>query len=270
MAQTVIGLFDEQSDAQEAVSKLLSAGFTNDNIDISSGTSSTTLDTTDFKTNDDENESGVKKFFKNLFGNDDNDADRYSTVASRSNAIVTVHTQSADEAEKAAAILDDNGAVDVDQKSMEYGYSRKNVENKDYSTTANAYKSIPIVEESLEVGKRTVQTGGVRIRSRIVERPVEEQLRLRQETVRVERNTVNRPVTDTDLNVFKESEVEMVEHGEVPVVSKQARVVEEVSLSKEVNERDETITDTVRKTEVDVEQTKGNETKTTDARKKGK
>ena len=40
----------------------------------------------------------------------------------------------------------------------------------------------------------------------------------------------------------------------MPVVSKEARVIEEISLDKKVNERKETIRDTVRKTEVDVEE----------------
>jgi stress response protein YsnF len=44
----------------------------------------------------------------------------------------------------------------------------------------------------------------------------------------------------------------MIERTEVPVVNKNARVVEEVSLGKDVNERSETINDTVRKTEVAV------------------
>jgi stress response protein YsnF len=98
-----------------------------------------------------------------------------------------------------------------------------------------------------------VETGGARLRSRIIERPVEESLRLREERVRVERNAVNRPATEAELNSFKEGQIDMIEHAEVPVVSKEARVVEEISLSKEVEEHEETIRDTVRKTEVDVE-----------------
>jgi len=114
-------------------------------------------------------------------------------------------------------------------------------------------KKIPIIEENIEVGKRTVQTGGVRLRSRIVEKPVEEQLRLRTERVYVERNPVDRPASEADFTTFKEGDVEVTEHAEVPVVSKEARVVEEVSLGKDVDTRTETVRDTVRKTEVDVD-----------------
>lgn len=110
-----------------------------------------------------------------------------------------------------------------------------------------------MIEEELQIGKRVVETGGARIRSRIVEKPVEESLRLRQEHVRVERTPVNRPASEADLATFQQGSVEMIEHTEVPVVSKQARVVEEVSLNKEVDEKVETVRDTVRRTEVDVE-----------------
>src|SRR5690606_15367373 len=106
---------------------------------------------------------------------------------------------------------------------------------------------------NLEVGKREVETGGARLRSRIVERPVEEHLRLRTEHVRVERNPVNRPASEADFNNFQEGEIEITEHAEVPVVNKNARVVEEICLDKEVEERDETVRETVRSTEVDVD-----------------
>jgi len=124
MRQTVIGLFNKSSDAQEAVQRLLSNGFTNDNVDISLSTGSTTTGSTNFDLDDkdrDENESGISRFFKNLFGDDDDDANRYSR-ASRGKSIVTVHAMSDDEAEKASDILDDAGAVDVDENATDYNY----------------------------------------------------------------------------------------------------------------------------------------------------
>lgn len=114
-------------------------------------------------------------------------------------------------------------------------------------------QTIPIIEENLEVGKKEVETGGVNVRTRIVERPVEERVNLREEHVHVERRPVDRPVSDADIDNFKEGEIEITERAEVPVVDKEARVVEEVSLNKEVEEHDETIRGTVRNTEVDIE-----------------
>jgi len=311
MAQTVIGIFESSSKAQEAVQELIDAGITRDRIDVSSGnntnSSYSSTDSTYSSTSvrhEDEHESGISRFFKNLFGDEDDDADKYTRVASRAQSIITVHAQSSDEAETIADILDDNGAVDVDEHASKLGYSKtgsyagttgtgvSNTDTSDYSSlatdtttglagvtgstgytgttgttgnldttesglrndlTSDETKKIPIIEENIEVGKREVRTGGVRVRSRIVERPVEESVRLREERVSVERNTVDRPATSADLENFQERNIEMVERAEVPVVNKEARVVEEVSIGKEVEERNETIQDTVRKTEVDVE-----------------
>jgi uncharacterized protein (TIGR02271 family) len=307
MAQTVIGFFDNASEAQQAVQALVDKGFSRSNIDVSTSgsgttgtsnlssggslnsgvdstadinrnldsvsgsnyTSDSTIDRTtsdstfdrtynkDYDTNRDE-ESGISKFFRNLFGDDDDEVKTYTGVANRSGSIVTVHAQSSDEAERAADILDDYGAVDVNERASQYGLRSNTADTGNYATgtdiTSNeSTSSIPIIEENLNVGKRQVQTGGARLRSRIIERPVEESLRLREEHVRVERTAVDRPATDADFQNFQEGTIEIVESAEVPVVSKEARVVEEISLNKDVDEREETIRDTVRSTEVDIE-----------------
>jgi uncharacterized protein (TIGR02271 family) len=116
---------------------------------------------------------------------------------------------------------------------------------------------VPVVEEELRVGKREVEGGGVRVRTRVVERPVEEAVRLREERVNVERRPVNRPVSEADLNAFREGTFELRERSEEAVVDKKARVVEEVAINKEVGERTETVRDTVRSTDVDVQETGG-------------
>jgi len=121
---------------------------------------------------------------------------------------------------------------------------------------------IPVVEEQLEVGKRVVNRGGVRVYARTTERPVEEQVTLREERTLVERRPVNRPATEADLDqAFKEGTVELRETVEEPVVRKSARVVEEVELAKEINERTETIRDTVRRTDVNVDDMSQNQSR---------
>lgn len=112
---------------------------------------------------------------------------------------------------------------------------------------------LPVTEEQLQVGKRQVQRGGVRIHSHVTETPIEEEVRLREERVNVERRSVDRPMTDTDSDVFKERTIEVTETAEEAVVSKEARVVEEVVVNKDVKEHTETVRDTVRRTDVDVE-----------------
>lgn len=113
-------------------------------------------------------------------------------------------------------------------------------------------ESIPVVEEQVRVGKREVGRGSVRVRSYVVERPVEEQVNLREERVSVERRPVDRELPP-GTSPFTERTIEATERGEEAVVSKQARVVEEVGIRKDVDTRTETVRDSVRKTEVEVE-----------------
>ncbi len=130
------------------------------------------------------------------------------------------------------------------------------------ATTANAETVIPIVEEEIAVGKRQVQRGGVRVYSRIVETPVQESVTLREEHATIERHPVNRAVTEADMEALKVQSIEVTETAEVPVVGKSARVVEEVRVDKDVTERTEKVTDTVRHTEIEVEQLAGDVTGT--------
>jgi uncharacterized protein (TIGR02271 family) len=111
---------------------------------------------------------------------------------------------------------------------------------------------VPVVEEQLQVGRRQVQRGGVRLYTRITERPVEETVRLRDERVTVERHPLDRPAGEADVAAANAGAIEVTETDEEAVVSKQARVVEEVVVSKEVTERREAVRDTARRTEVEV------------------
>lgn len=115
-------------------------------------------------------------------------------------------------------------------------------------------RAIPVIQEELTVGKREVQRGGVRVYNRLVETPVDQTVGLREEHVNVERHAVDRPVDPADLNAFKETTIELRESAEEAVVEKTARVVEEVVVDKQVTERQEHIHDSVRHTEVQVEQ----------------
>jgi uncharacterized protein (TIGR02271 family) len=282
--QTVVGVFDSAEDAQRAARELAEAGFSRETVDVASrnsqgstaaasynaipggrdssqynetGTTTGAPDRAGRDTN--EGTSSIGRFFRNLFSDDDDTYNRYSSVAEQSNSILTVHVSSEENARRAAEIMDRCGAIDVDERAAQYGYNAA-ASRQDFTSdarTAGPGQTVQVVQEELQVGKREVTTGGARLRSRIVERPVEENLRLREERVFVERHPVNRPATDADFNTFREGTIELTETAEVPVVQKEARVVEEVSLGKEVNERTETIRDSVRSTEVEVERISG-------------
>jgi uncharacterized protein (TIGR02271 family) len=125
----------------------------------------------------------------------------------------------------------------------------------DLSGTSGRDEVIPVVEEELHVGKREVGHGRVRIQSRVVERPVQEQVTLREERVDVERRPVSGLTQAGSISgdPFQERTIEVEERREEAVVSKEARVTEELVVRKDVEERTETVSDTVRRTEVDVE-----------------
>ena len=114
-----------------------------------------------------------------------------------------------------------------------------------------------MTEEQLTVGKRDVAHGRVRVRSYVVETPVQEQVNLRQEHVSIERRPVDRAAGAGD-NLFRERTVEAEERAEEAVVAKEARVKEELVLKKDVNQRTETVSDKVRRTEVEVEDERAN------------
>jgi len=100
----------------------------------------------------------------------------------------------------------------------------------------------------------------------VIERPVEETVRLREEHATVERRPVDQPLNAADEDAFREQTIEVRETAEEPVVGKRARVTEEVVIGKQSTEREATIRDTVRETDVDVERISGraaNEERTT-------
>jgi stress response protein YsnF len=108
-----------------------------------------------------------------------------------------------------------------------------------------------------------VEQGGVRVTTRVEEVPVNEQVTVREEHVSVDRRAVDRAVTDADLAAVQQGAFEVREHREEVVVDKQARIVEEVVINKDVDTHTETIQDTVRSTDVNVQEITG-ETRTSD------
>ena len=111
------------------------------------------------------------------------------------------------------------------------------------------------VEEELSVGKRKVATGGVRVTSSVSETPVEESVTLREEQVEAKRRPADRKLSPEEAEAaFEGKTVELLGTSEEATVRKEARVVGEVALGKQVAEREETVKDTVRRTEVEVEE----------------
>ena len=267
---TVVAVFRNISDAQAAADELKAKGFSDGDIYISSeNAGSIDTQTTGSYQGQTEgrHEGGISGWFKRVFGQDDYDDETerpyYENAVRGGNVLLSVDT-SDQNIDTAVDILNRHSPIDVQRDTSDTG----SLAATGASTTTGSIgaptepvrntqtdqsRSIPVVEEELQVGKRSVARGGVRIYSRVVEQPVEETVRLREERVRVERQPVNRAVNESDLRAGREQVIEVQEFAEEPVVSKSARVVEEVRVNKEATERTETVRDTVRRTEVSVE-----------------
>ena len=152
----------------------------------------------------------------------------------------------------------DAGAGIASSGSAMAAQDRRSMTNTDADTVASGRdETIPLYEEQMRIGKRDVSHGRVRLRTYVVETPVSEQITLRQDRVSVERRPVDRPVTDLTGDVFRERVIEAEERGEEAVIGKDVRVREEVALRTDADQRTETVSDTVRRTEVEVDDQRG-------------
>ncbi len=193
----------------------------------------------------------------NVVDRHDNDYDRTAGTTTGgtmpSGTITPIGTTSDTYATGATAVGEYSKDTTITDTAATTGYGTSNLTQSTGTVGTNGETVIPIVEEELEVGKRQVQSGGAHIRTGVTETPVSEQVTLREEHVNVTRHAVSEPVTDAAA-AFKEQSFDMKETDEVPVVSKTARVVEEVVVGKTATERTETIHDTVRRTDVEVDE----------------
>lgn len=244
-------MFKDNETAEHASRKLTNEGFEEENITVFRFRNGNSEDTETKAVHEDEETGG---FWDWVFGDDKETRAKYS-AAGASNTVVTVISASSERANDAKPILDDMGAIDVHE---EYENAHGGTLDNQRNMTDENDEVIPVIKESIAVGKRNVETGGVKVRSAIIERPVEEHIRLHKERVHVSRKPVDRAVDATDA--FQEKSIEMTEHSEEAVIEKTARVVEEITVGKEVREQDETITDTVRETEIEIDDSHGDST----------
>ena len=269
--RSLSAMFDTRAEADRAVSRLEAAGIADvvltggENEGYGSVQRDAAVDT---HTHD-------KGFFESIgdFFFPEEDRYAYAEGLNRGGYLVTVSNLAAGQYATALDILDDEGAVDLDAREAEWreegwtgydpvlgtattGYAEGRVETERHATRAplegdlDADGKIDVVEERLMVSKREAEGGRVRVRSYVRETPVEQDVELRSERVSIERRPVDRPA---DGATFEDRTIEAREYVEAPVVQKEARVVEEIHLNKDVESHVETVRDSVRKTEVEIE-----------------
>ena len=271
--RTLTAFFDRREDAQGAADRLQRLGLPVDSIRLTGGEEYSGR--TDYA-----EDRGFWASLSDLFFPGEDRA-AYAEGLRRGGYLLTVTMITAGKYDDVLDILDDEGAVDVDQRAETWraegwtgsgaagltgtsagmtgataggmaGTTAGTRSDMAARSAATDEEVVPVVEEELRIGKRDVNLGRVRVRSYVVEEPVSEQVNLRGERVEVERRPVDRPVGATDA-AFTDRTIEAEEHVEEPVVSKEARIKEEISLRRQAEERTEQVSGTVRHTEVEVE-----------------
>jgi uncharacterized protein (TIGR02271 family) len=268
MASTITALFDNRSDAEAAKSRLQSANVDAEHVNIHDKSSDGHREQ-GYSTHEDR---GIWDSIKNAFLPDE-DRHTYEEGLRRGGVLLTADVDD-DRVDDAVRVLDEAGSIDIDERAGEWRSSGwdytgavagdavggasalgavGSTNKTDRAIGSEQEEVIPIVEEQLVVGKRDVNRGGVRVRSYVSEVPVQEQVRLRNEHINVERRSVDQPLSGADADAFRERSVNMTATGEEAVIGKNARVVEEIVVSKTADEHVEEVNDTVRKTDVEID-----------------
>jgi uncharacterized protein (TIGR02271 family) len=261
--ETIVAVYDTSEHASLAIRDLEAAGVPTSAIsrhsegDVTTGSTTTT---------------GVQRrepgFWASLFGGEpeyEHDTTVYDRSMQGGSTVVTVKA-SEQHLSQVMEILERHGPIDLDDRASSYGLSSTNASRgttspaatspnvasgRDTTLAQGGEEVVPLAEEQLTVGKRLINRGTTRIRRFVVETPVEETVTLHSEHVSVDRRPVPAGTTVGDT-AFTDRTVELTETDEEAVVSKAARVKEEVVINKGATDRVETIRDTVRREDVDV------------------
>jgi hypothetical protein len=224
MATSIIGLFESTNLADQVRGELVKAGVQKKSITVFSDQAGNTL---------------VQELVER--GYQEDRARQYAQAVKTGGIVIAAEAEDT-KADQAVAVMNR-----FDLKTPEELIERAGRSRTEETETAQA------VEETVRIGKEQV-TGGKRLVTNVTEREVEKPVTLREETVEVERNREDRRLSPEEANkAFEDKTVEMTATSERSVVSKEARVTEEVALRKQAGERQETVRETVRRSEVEVE-----------------
>lgn len=261
-SRILTAFFDTRAAAETAVRDLTAAGIAKEQVSLLGEGASPTQAT--------HSERGFWDSLKDFFMPEE-DRYTYAEGLRRGGYLVTVRSDQANY-DRIIDILDRDGSIDMDEREATWrsegwtGYRAAAAGRTATSgSTAGQDEAIPLYEEQISIGKRDVSHGRVRLRTYVVETPVTEQVALRSERVEIERHPVDRAVSGGEA-AFRERTIEAEEHAEEAVVQKNVRVREEIGLRKVAEERTQTVSDTVRRTEVEIEDERGTATRESGSR----
>lgn len=270
MAQEkIVTLFDSAIQAEAAKRNLVKAGFSDRDISLISGE----------RLQEEGQSVRHPSLWQRLFGHtvDKDEADVYTRAMDKGGVVLTIRTEE-EKLARAMTILHSHDAVDVPsrmQSSVENGTTAPGINptaGKQFAGETNDRPAEPLrtsltgdeseadilrlAEEQVEVGKRLVSEGSTRVRRYTVTDTVSEDISLHEQHADIFRRSVNEPALAGEVD-WSEKTVEVAETHEQPVINKTTHVKEEVVVRTDGSDRTETINDTVRRQEVDIDHARG-------------
>src|SRR6202045_591944 len=203
---------------------------------------------------------GGQGFWSSLFeGEPDHDTAVYDRSLESGSSVVTVRVPD-EHVDGVTRILERHQPIDIDERAASLGLGANRTPAAAADTQRSRETALPnggeeviaLSEEQLTVGKRLVNRGTTHIRRFVVETPVEENVTLHSERVSIDRRPASAGARVDDAD-FTDRTIEVAETDEETVVGKTARVKEEVVVHKEATDRVETVRDTVRRQDVEIE-----------------
>lgn len=271
MAQEkIVTLFDSAIQAEAAKRNLVKAGFSDRDISLISGE----------RLQQEGQSIKHPSIWQRLFGHtvDKEQADVYTRAMDKGGVVLTLRTEE-EKLARAMTILHSHDSVDVPsrmQSTVENGapaagvnptagkqfagetndrqLENRQAEPRRTSLTGDESEEdiLRLAEEQIEVGKRLVSEGSTRVRRYTVTDQVSEDISLHEQHADIFRRSVNEPALAGEVD-WSEKTVEVAETHEQPVINKTTHVKEEVVVRTDGSERTETINDTVRRQEVDID-----------------
>jgi uncharacterized protein (TIGR02271 family) len=263
--ETIVAVYDTTEHADAAVKALKAGGFAASDI--------SEFDDERLKAGKSTLAAGVKEagLWHRLFGGDvyEHEATVFGQTISDGGVVVSVRVPQSEVAH-ATAILDIHRPVDVHDRAITTGIAPAArvdaIEKKLDAVPLAAVQKVAVTpklaaarpdvlrlaEEQLQVGKEMAETGRTRVRRFVTERDVAADVTLHEEHAEVLRRAVTDAKYVGDID-WADDSIEVVETAEHALVSKTARIVEEVSLKKVGSDHVETIKDKIRRQQVEIE-----------------
>lgn len=242
--EKVVAVYDTEASANAAMKSLKSAGYLPDDISV-------------IRNELEAEKAGLYEpgIWQRLFGRDleHEEAAVLGRSLKEGSVIVSVRVPET-EASRVLSLLDTHQPVDIVDRAKAYDFkgATAGIATMPAATKLSDEAMLRVAEEQINVGKRIVEAGHTRVRRFVVDKPVEAKITLHEEHAEVIRRAISDPAYLKDID-WSEKTIDVTETAEEPVVSKTARITEEVVIRRQGSDSTRTVRDTVRHQEVEVD-----------------